>query len=162
MMGAALPAKPDFTQVSGHRKDVSLAQRVFAREWVWTALFYASGAFVAAWIASLAYPDYRQVLLLLVSGAIAGAVAAILVVKTFRFVRVRLNGGPFRKGDVVQVIEGPHADTIGVIYEEWPSRDQVRVALEEELWRATSDVFTQVQITKAGNEPIRKKSKETL
>jgi len=143
---APLPGMPNFTCVAAEKKHVSLAQRVFAREWVWVALFYALAVFIASWIASLAVPDLRQVLLLLFAGAIAGAMFARLAVKLLRFVRVRLNGGPFHQGDIVQVIAGPNAGRTGIIYEEWPSREQVRVDLGEEAWKAVSDVFDRAQI----------------
>jgi prepilin-type N-terminal cleavage/methylation domain-containing protein len=48
----------------------------------------------------------------------------------------------------VQVIAGAHAGRIAAVYEEWPSRNQVRVDLGESEWTEVKDVFLYVQLCK--------------
>jgi hypothetical protein len=53
----------------------------------------------------------------------------------------KMNGGPFRLGDVVRVLVGRHRDRVGHIYTMWTERNQARVDLGEEARKDTTDVF---------------------
>lgn len=53
----------------------------------------------------------------------------------------KLNGAPFRLGDVVHILTGPHRDRVGHIYTMWIERSQVRVQLDERAKKETADVF---------------------
>jgi hypothetical protein len=81
-------------------------------------------------------------------GAMIGFVVSWIFFKVLRHIRVWINGGPFHKGDLVQVIAGGHAGRIAAVYEEWPSRNQVRVDLGESEWSEVKDVFSYVQLLK--------------
>lgn len=62
-----------------------------------------------------------------------------------------LNGGPFQKGDVVQVISGPHRDRGGRIYSGW-QHDTYRVDLDEESRENYSDIFADYQLLRVESE----------
>ena len=81
-------------------------------------------------------------------GAVIGLFAAWFFFKILWRVRIWINDGPFHAGDLVQVIAGAHAGKIAAVYEEWPSRNQVRVDLGESEWTEVKDVFSYVQLCK--------------
>ncbi|MBN1916744.1 MAG: KOW motif-containing protein [Verrucomicrobia bacterium] len=83
-------------------------------------------------------------------GAAAGAVVITwLVFVTLHALAVRLNGGPFRKGDTVEILVGPHRGRIGRVYEEWRERGEVRVNLGAAAEGRLEDVFGQTQLVRA-------------
>lgn len=53
----------------------------------------------------------------------------------------KINGSPFHEGDLVHVLVGPYRDRVGRIYEMWPSRNQVRVEIDEQAKKDVTDVF---------------------
>lgn len=53
----------------------------------------------------------------------------------------KINGSPFHEGELVHVLVGPYRDRVGRIYEMWPSRNQVRVEIDEKAKKDVSDVF---------------------
>lgn len=58
------------------------------------------------------------------------------------------NGAPFREGDVVRILRGPHKQKVVPIYDVWIERDQVRVNLGEKEKNEMSDVFSLLSIRK--------------
>ncbi len=83
-------------------------------------------------------------LALLFVGSLVGSLVSWIVVKILWHLRVRINGGPFHTGDLVQVINGTYAGQIAEVYEDWPSRNQVRVGLGESA--KSKDVFSHLQL----------------
>jgi len=53
----------------------------------------------------------------------------------------KINGAPFREGDLVHILSGPHRNHVGRIYEMWPSRKQVRIQISAQAKKDVSDVF---------------------
>jgi hypothetical protein len=86
-------------------------------------------------------------------GAIIGFMVSWFVFKILRHIRVWINGGPFHNDDLVQVIAGPHAGETTTVYEEWPSRNQVRVDLGESERQNVKDVFSYVQLLRVKSAP---------
>jgi hypothetical protein len=138
---------PSHAPVFGCPVKPSLLQRFFARDGVWTTGFLGIAVVVDLALASQA-PDGRQMLALVFVGAIAGFMVSWPFLKVVWHIRVWINGGPFHKDDYVQVIAGAHAGKIAAVYEEWPSRNQVRVDLGESEWTEVKDVFSYVQLCK--------------
>jgi urea transporter len=126
----------------------SFLQKIFASMAAWVIGFFVIAVGTALFIAIQAFPMQGAMFVLVITGAIVGLVVSVLFVKILRHVRVRINGGPFHKGDFVQVIAGPHAGRIATVYEEWPSRNQVRVDLGESECKEAKDVFSYVQLLK--------------
>jgi hypothetical protein len=130
----------------------SLLQRCFARDSVWTIGFLGLAVGVDLVLAIQA-PDWRQMLAVVFVGAIIGFMVSWFVFKILRRIRVWINSGPFHNGDLVQVIAGPHAGETTAVYEEWPSRNQVRVDLGESERQDVKDVFSYVQLLRVKSAP---------
>jgi len=143
----AAPPRPAPTHapVLGRPVKPSLLQIFFASEAVWTTQFLGMAVVVDLAFAIRA-SDWKQMLAMVLPGAIAGFMVSWPLLRIVRHVRVWINGGPFHKDDLVQVITGAHAGTIAAVYEEWPSRHQVRVDLGEAEWTEVKDVFSYVQL----------------
>jgi hypothetical protein len=125
----------------------SLLQGFFTRDAVWVIGFL--GAAVAVDLAfAIQAPNLKQMLGMAFGGAVIGLFASWFFFQILWRVRVWINDGPFHAGDLVQVIAGAHAGKIAAVYEEWPSRNQVRVDLGEAEYAAVKDVFSYVQLCK--------------
>jgi len=67
--------------------------------------------------------------------------------------RERLNGGPFKAGDSVQILIGPHKGEISQVVSPWQGRSY-RVKLDEESEKTFKDIFGADQLIKeADAEP---------
>src|ERR1039458_5782656 len=108
---------PSHAPVFGCPVKPSLLQRFFARDGIWTTGFLGIAVVVDLALAVQA-PDMRQMLALVFVGAIAGFMVSWPLLKVVWHVRVWINGGPFHKNDLVQVIAGVHAGMIAAVYEE--------------------------------------------
>jgi len=138
---------PDHAPVFGCPVKPSLLQKLFAHTHVWIAGLLGIAVGVDLTIAIQA-TDLPQMFALVFIGAICGFAVSWVFFKMLWHFRAWTNGGPFRKGDLVLVIAGTHAGRIAIVYEEWPSRGQVRVDLGEREWKEVKDVFTHVQLCK--------------
>src|SRR5688572_26102597 len=58
----------------------------------------------------------------------------------------RLAGAPFRVGDHVRILIGPHRGRVVEVYDVWDSRHQIRVRLDAEAESAVRDVFSFNQV----------------
>ncbi|MFN3409053.1 MAG: hypothetical protein ACK45B_08685 [Limisphaerales bacterium] len=138
--------KPHFEERRLATNPPSMLQKFFAVEWVWTVGFAAIAVIVALSIGVLGYPDLKHMLVLTLAGAAGGTVLSWAVVRVVWEMRIRINGGPFREGDWVQVIRGRNAGRIVRVYETWPSRNQVRLDMGESAQREKEDFFLTVQV----------------
>ena len=86
--------------------------------WLWM-LFAALVSFPLGWI---------------LGGVIAWPFLAVIAGK--------LNGAPFHESETVRILRGPYRDRVVNIYELWPSRQQVRVWLDEQHKKNVTDVFS--------------------
>lgn len=78
--------------------------------------------------------------------AFLGIPVAFIVLVPLYYIGDRLAGAPFRVGDRVRILIGPHRDRIVEIYEVWESRRQIRVILDAESEREVRDVFSFTQV----------------
>jgi hypothetical protein len=141
-----LPPVPSHAPVFGQPVVPTLLQNFFARDGVWEAGISGAAAVNALVGAILGWNLGEKWY-----GALAVCVLIVLVLsryffKIFRHIRVWINGGPFHRGELVQVIAGPYAGRIAAVYEEWPSRNEVRIDLGESEWKERKDVFSHVQL----------------
>ncbi len=60
-------------------------------------------------------------------------------------IRGDMNGGPFKAGDTVQVLVGPHRGTITTVYSAWQG-NSVRVRLSQKEEEAFKDVMCPWQL----------------
>ena len=67
----------------------------------------------------------------------------------------RINGAPWSEGDLVQILIGKHRGHVGRIYEIWPSRDQVRVEINEQTKSDVTDVYFFNEVCREREEPER-------
>jgi hypothetical protein len=117
----------------------SLLQKILARNQVWAIAFFGIAVTVALAFA-IQGQNWKQMLFMLLPGGTSGALLSWIVLKALYHLRVRVNGGPFRRGDLVQIIGGAYAGKAASIYEEWPSRGQVRVDLSDSGVNDSKDV----------------------
>ena len=95
---------------------------------------------------SLACLPMNHLFVLIFACTFGGCMFSYIFLSVLFRILTKINGGPFRKGDIVQVIHGKHAGKIGRVYEEWSTRNQVRVAINEEAWKKLEDVFSHIQL----------------
>ena len=71
-----------------------------------------------------------------------GCILGALLFGPFIFyIGSKLNGSPFREGDVVRILVAPHRDRVTRVYTMWRERNQVRVDLGEVAQKDVTDVF---------------------
>lgn len=87
----------------------------------------------------------------LLGGACLSVLATWIGLRMLYSLVARINGGPFRKGDTVEILVGPHRGRTGQVYEEWKERNEVRVDLGAEAANRCEDVFGHVQLVRAKN-----------
>lgn len=76
---------------------------------------------------------------------------SVLLPPLYRYRAIK-NGGPFKQGDIVQILVGSYRGQIARIYSSWQG-DSVRVELGEQAKEGFNDVFAQTQllrVTEAG------------
>ncbi len=138
---------PSHAPVFGCPVKPSMLQRFFAKDAVWTIQLLGM-AVVIDLVLAIQGSHWKQMLGMVFVGAAIGFIVSWFFFKILWHVRVWINGGPFHRGDLVQIIAGAHAGKIAAVYEEWPSRNQVRVDLGESEWTEGTDVFSYVQLCK--------------
>jgi hypothetical protein len=61
----------------------------------------------------------------------------------------RINGAPWKEGDLVHILVGQHEGHVGTIYEIWQSRGQVRVEVSEQATKDVTDVYLFNEVCRA-------------
>jgi hypothetical protein len=91
--------------------------------------------------------DWRAVLLFLVAvglspviGILVSILSCAVVLAPLYHALGRANGGPFKPGDVVQILVGPDKGKVSTVYSMWQG-NSVRVRLGSEEERTFKDVF---------------------
>jgi hypothetical protein len=140
-----LQAVPSHAPVFGQPVVPTLLQNIFARNGVWVASFFGI-AVVFTLVMAIQASGLGEMFGLVVAGAAPGAMISWISLKILLHVRIWINGGPFRKGELVQVIAGPYAGRIAAVYDEWPSINKVRIDLGESEWKERKDVFSHIQL----------------
>ncbi|MCK9315557.1 MAG: KOW motif-containing protein [Verrucomicrobia bacterium] len=141
-----LPPVPSHAPVFGQPVVPTLLQNIFARNGVWRTGIYGAAAVYTLVGAILGWNLGEKWYGALAVCAIIALGLSRYFFKIFQHIRVWINGGPFRKGELVQVIAGPYAGRIAAVYEEFPSVDEVRIDLGESEWKERKDVFSHVQL----------------
>src|SRR5438477_4862292 len=109
----------------------SRSQYFFAQRWPTGLLMLAIPLLVVYWV----YVGYKTsfepliwgnlvvftflLLLTLLLGFLVGILFMGLFVGAIYHARGEMNGGPFRKGDLVRILCGPHRDRIVRVYSTW-------------------------------------------
>jgi hypothetical protein len=126
-------------------------RRFFARTWLWVASFMLLSVGLTVLVLFLGTLHHSGGLLLTAGAATFSVVITHTVLRGAMYILVWLNGGPFRTGDTVQILVGPHQGKITCVYKEWKERNQVRVDLGDEAQRKVEDVFSYVELKKASS-----------
>jgi hypothetical protein len=129
-----------------HFIGISMALGVVA---AWVLLFkelMPAGVFTTTWAALIwtalaAFP-----------AAAIGTIAGLMLLAPFGYFAVRIQGGPFREGDPVWILIGPHKHTKTYVYEVWATRSEVRVDLGSEARRKCTDVYWNFQVCRVKGE----------
>lgn len=129
----------------------SVAQRLFAKSWLWPITFWAGSLLAGFVVAVQFYPAKTHFVLALLIGATSGVALTSFGLRVIWRLRRRFNGAPFRSGDLVRILSGRHRGVVTTVYEEWPERDQVRVDLGEQAKRDVQDVFSCVELIREKN-----------
>jgi hypothetical protein len=130
-------------------------QYFFARDWPGKLWFVVVPTLVAMFYHSAAPTSLSW--LNWVLGVLGGFLVALLVgwpvLGAASYDRLRKNGGPFKVGDMVQILVGPHRGRVTRVYSLWQG-DAVRVELGEKEKASYSDVFGGTKLLKErGAEP---------
>jgi hypothetical protein len=134
-------------------------QYLFAKDWP-LKVYFAVVAILGVWVAVVTchpsvamFRDWLYLLLFIVSIVVAPVLfcflslpCACMVLGPLYYFRARLNGAPFRVGDRVRILVGPHRDRIVQVYDVWGERRQVRVDLDAQTEKDVTDVFSFTQI----------------
>ena len=92
-------------------------------------------------------------LIVLVISPVLGYLTAIVlgafILAPFYQARGHLNGAPFKVGDVVQILVGPHRGTVTTVYSAWQG-NAVRVKLGSEEEKTFKDVMQPAQLLREG------------
>lgn len=83
-------------------------------------------------------------------GFFLGILFGSLLLPPMYVLRERLNGGPFKVGDSVQILVGPHKGMITKVVRPWQGRSY-RVKLDKESEKSFKDVFCADQLIKEMN-----------
>jgi hypothetical protein len=141
-------------------KRPSILQIFFAHQWPmrlwlggWT-LGIAAAAISATEPRFAMFSDWTGFLLFVVVvivspllGFFLGIFAGSVILPPLYELRERLNGGPFKAGDSVQILVGPHSGRITTIVSPWQGRSY-RVNLDEESEKTFKDIFGSDQLIK--------------
>jgi hypothetical protein len=86
-------------------------------------------------------------LLAVMSALAIGFIIGFMVFgRIFFIIFSRLNGAPFREGEMVRILTGPHRDCLTRIYAVWDERGSVRAEIDDQAKKDVKDVFTYHQI----------------
>jgi hypothetical protein len=136
---------------------------VFARDWPLKGyLVVSAGSCLAAAVhacqPSIAlFKDWRYALLFLVATVVAPVLGfflalpfASIVIGPFYHFQAWRNGAPFRPGDRVRILVGPHRDRITRVRSRWQG-DSLRVELGPEEDETFNDIFSPTQLLSEPN-----------
>jgi hypothetical protein len=142
----------------------SLIQLFFAREWpMYAWLGAGSVAATVFWVWACqpswaALADWHVVLALVLGMVLAPVLGFFVAVLAFVFLvvpiyqfRGALNGAPFKKGDRVQILIGPHRGTVTTVYST-SQGDSVRVVLGQDEENKYKDIFLPTQLLREVSE----------
>jgi hypothetical protein len=138
----------------------SAKQVFFAAQWpirLWQAFFCFIAVSLGLWVAPPtadlwgqggASSPWLSIVLgaLLVGWLVSIGTATMVLGPLYRRQGIE-NGGPFREGDVVQILAGPHKGRITRVYTTWQGVS-IRVDLGEKEKKRRRDVFSPVQLLK--------------
>ena len=121
-------------------------QYFLARGWPWGITMLTVPLSCALLGGLVGYPKRLPTIIGALVGSAFGTICTSYCLRLLASYRAKINGGPFRKGDKVRVLGGRYRDQIGLIYEEWEVREQVRVDLGPEARHRVKDVFCSVEL----------------
>jgi hypothetical protein len=123
------------------------------------AVIFTGGAarvFVSAGVGPFGWLTFRSVVTIVSAGIIGlfvGVLSAMPVTIPLYQHRARVNGAPFRIGDAVRVLCGPHRGHVGRVYAVWAERGQVRVEVSDAARETVADVFSNTEVLKVSDSP---------
>jgi len=134
----------------------------YAENWparIWLAVTTVSAGVGAVWLCeptTVALSDWAFVLLLpvvlaiaLATGYFMGILFGTVVIGPLYYHRAVENGAPFKEGDRVMILVGPHRNRVTRVYSLW-QHDSVRVELGDKEMPDFSDVFGPTQLLLQG------------
>jgi hypothetical protein len=133
-----------------------LIRRFLARAWVRVAAFVIVAVGLTLAFVTWRCPGRLPSLLELLGGAFVSVMVTWAIYAVLLSLAVRVNAGPFRKGDTVEILVGPHRGKIGQVHEEWKERDEVRVDIGADAANRCEDVFGHVELVRVKElDPLR-------
>jgi len=131
----------------------------YARDWPLKGYFGAWAIAGVVWVVSECQPSramfgdwascalfFTALLLAPVFFAFVAILPGFIVFVPLYYFGDRLAGAPFRVGDRVRILVGPHRNRVVEIYDVWDSRRQIRVRLDAESETKVRDVFSFTQV----------------
>lgn len=143
------------------------AQLFFASAWpgrIWfTAIPLLVAVPVVVTCAGLLHPfsalwNFVQFAWFVLLGLILGFFLALFpgwfVIGPLYYIREVMNGGPFKIGDTVQILCGPHKGRISRVYSTWQG-NTLRVELSASEKEKCKDIFSPAQLLRADTRELK-------
>jgi len=126
----------------------SRLQLFFARDWplkIWFTLipllFVITSMRVCGWPPAIGFLGLLFIVVVsFVAGVFSALLSALFILGPLYHDRALKNGAPFRIGDRVRILVGPHRGRVTRVYSTWQG-DTVRVELGEEAKAGFTDIF---------------------
>jgi hypothetical protein len=145
-------------------------QRFFAQNWpvrLWMGIVPFTMPAVVCWLVRpvpwllahwLNIPMFAGILILAwVLGWYVAILVGWFVLGPLYYGQALRNGAPFRVGESVRLLTGPHAGRVVRVYEIWAERNEIRVDLGEQARDRVEDVYAYVQVCREAqlHQPLR-------
>ena len=126
-------------------------QRLLANDWFFVTAFLGIAISVGLFVSMDVYGE-DGFFVSIMTGATCGFLLSYFPLLILAYIVSKLNGAPFRKGDIVQILVREHAGKTVTVYEEWKDRKQVRVDLGERAKNELKDIFSFIEIRRIKSE----------
>ena len=121
-------------------------RRLLAKNWLWITAFVVIAICFTLTFITINFPGNLHFLIKLFLAAMFSVFITHTVLRIFRFLIVKINGGPFKVGDTVLILNGPYSNQIVGVNEVWKERKQVRVNLNDIAKKKNEDIFSDIEI----------------
>lgn len=98
------------------------------------------------------FTAYNILILFPATYGLTAIISIMFIWSLVRLVILKLNGHPFKEGDLVEILRGAHRGEKAQIYEVWEPRNEVRLDLGSEAKKKVEDVFEMHHIHKIASK----------
>ena len=117
-------------------------RRFLVKDWLWKIAFVIIAVSLTLIFVAIDILSNMQFWIILILAATMSVFFTYIILRVLWFLFVRINGGPFKIGDTVQILSGPYRNKITMVYEVWKERSEVRLNLNDKAKNKYEDVFS--------------------